>query len=162
MNDAETIAKTDTAHATRQQDRESLKLLLLEESKDDAMLLLRFLRKSGIRIESHTLCSSLDHFKEALVSEEFDAIISDYNLGGFTGLDAHKVYSEMDGDIPFIIVSGAIGEEVAVDAMRLGVHDYVMKERMGRLIPALKRELKDAKLGREQRRISKELEHPVR
>ncbi|NJN27541.1 MAG: PAS domain S-box protein [Cyclobacteriaceae bacterium] len=134
-----------------------VKLLLLEDSEDDALLLLRFLKKSNIVLDRYKLCKTLEEFSSELNEGDYDLIISDYNLGGFTGIDAFKVFSEMGSLIPFIIVSGAIGEELAVEAMRLGVHDYVMKDRMHRLPPAIQRELREAKLLKEQIIISEQL-----
>src|SRR5580693_815108 len=74
----------------------------------------------------------------------WDLIISDYSMPGFSGLAALKMYQQSGLDIPFILISGSIGEERAVEAMHSGVHDYIMKDRMQRLAPAVDRELREA------------------
>jgi PAS domain S-box-containing protein len=87
----------------------------------------------------------------------WDLVISDYALPGFDGLSALKILQKSKQDIPFIIVSGAIGEETAVAAMRAGAHDYIMKDELSRLVPAIRRELKEADERRSRRRMQKEL-----
>ncbi|HEB02363.1 MAG TPA: response regulator, partial [Nitrospirae bacterium] len=78
---------------------------------------------------------------KAMDEEQWDLIISDYSLPHFNGLDTLKLYKEKGLDTPFIVVSGAIGEETAVELMRMGAHDYIMKNSLTRLAPAVAREL---------------------
>jgi PAS domain S-box-containing protein len=131
-----------------------LRVLVVEDSEDDAALLQRELRRGGYetvakRVETATAMSA------ELKRQDWDIIISDYVLPGFSGLEALNVLKEAGLDLPFIIISGKIGEDTAVEAMRAGAHDYIMKERMTRLIPAIQRELKEAKI-RGERRLAEE------
>ncbi|HEY6871215.1 MAG TPA: GAF domain-containing protein [Geobacteraceae bacterium] len=127
-----------------------LRLLLIEDSEDDAMLLVRELRQGGFdpdfaRIETPQALES------ALDAKAWDAVVADYSLPAFTGLDALRIIRERMLDLPFILVSGVIGEEKAVEAMKAGAHDFIMKGHYQRLAPALKRELGDAAVRRERR-----------
>ncbi len=126
-----------------------IRLLIIEDSEDDAMLLLRMLRKSGFSPE-YIIVDNQESLQKALTTPDFDLIISDFDLKGFTGIEAFEMFQQTKKDIPFIIVSGAIGEELAVEAMRRGVQDYLMKDKLGRLIPVIKRELNEAQLRKEQ------------
>lgn len=133
-----------------------LRVLIVEDCEDDALLLVRSLKGAGytpdfLRVETGA------GMREALTTQEWDIIISDYKLPGFSGLAALEVYKAADLDIPFIIVSGTIGEDVAVEAMVAGAHDYVMKDRPARLAPAVQRELKEARLRRARRQAAREL-----
>lgn len=122
---------------------QSLRVLFIEDSEDDALLLIRMLKKSGYapvyeRVETATAMG------KALREEKWDIIFSDYKLPNFTGPEAIALYRKANIDIPFIIVSGTIGEETAVECMRLGAHDYIMKDNLSRLVPALEREIVEA------------------
>ena len=88
---------------------------------------------------------------EAIGRATWDIIISDYNMPHFSGLAATELYQEKGLDIPFIIVSGTIGEEAAVAAMVSGAHDYVMKNNLPRLVPAIQRELREAESRKEHK-----------
>lgn len=127
-----------------------LRLLLIEDSSSDEKLLLRELRKGGFL----TACKRIetaDAMVEALHEARWDLIISDYRLPAFSGPEALAILKESALDIPFIIVSGTIGELHAVDAMLAGANDYVMKDNMARLVPAIHRELADARIREEKR-----------
>lgn len=128
-----------------------LRLLIVEDSEDDSTLLVRELRKGGFE-PSYTRVESLRHLEAALDAGPWDAVISDFNLPGFNGLDALRLVQSRGQDIPFILVSGTIGEEKAVEAMKAGAHDYIMKGRYSRLAPAMERELREAANRGEQRR----------
>jgi len=120
-----------------------LSVLIVEDSEDDAFLILRKLRKDGL--QAH--CERVDSGKAmrgALAARRWDVIISDYDLPGFGGIDALAIWKEVGGDIPFIMVSGVLGEDVAVEVMKEGAHDYLIKDRLDRLVPAIERELRDA------------------
>ncbi len=130
-------------------DHSNIKLLIIEDSEDDALLIIRNLAKSFTALE-YFICETLKSFESELSTRSYHAIISDYNLNSFTGVDAFEVYKKKGIDIPFIIVSGQIGEELAVEAMKRGVHDYIMKDRLGRLITSLRKELLEAQKRKEQ------------
>jgi len=117
-----------------------LRVLLLEDSEDDADLLLLQLRRGGYEPAAQRF-DSAEAFRAALERKEWDVVISDYVMPGFGGLEALELFKHSGLDIPFIIVSGHIGEEVAVAALKAGAHDYVMKDRLVRLAPAIKRAL---------------------
>ena len=136
--------------------KKSLRLLLIEDLEDDALLLVRELRKGGIDSD-FTRVDTLRELEAALANGPWDAIFSDYNLPGFTGLDVLRIVREMGLDLPFILVSGVIGEETAVEALKAGAHDYLMKGRYARLAPALERARQDVTLQRERRRTMAEL-----
>src|SRR6184192_2642422 len=119
-----------------------LRVLLLEDSEDDAELLLRELRRAGYEPAAERFASA-DEFTNALDQKRWDVVVSDYVMPGFGGLEALDLFKQRGLDIPFIIVSGHIGEEVAVAALKAGANDYVMKDRLVRLAPAIKRALQE-------------------
>ena len=121
----------------------SFKLLIVEDSDSDRMLLIRSLEKAGYTIISEQV-DSPDGMRSALEKEHWDAVISDYALPQFSGPAALQLLHEMDLDIPFIVVSGTMGEDAAVEMMKAGADDYLMKGNLSRLAPALQRELKNA------------------
>ncbi len=133
-----------------------LRLLLVEDSDDDALLLIRELGTAGFSARYERVFNSRD-FISALERGEWDAVVSDYNLPGFGGIEALSLFKEKGPDIPFIIVSGVIGEDAAVEAMKLGAHDYVMKANLKRLAPAIRRELREAVIRRERRQSEQAL-----
>jgi len=133
-----------------------LRLLLIEDSEDDALLLLRALRKGGFDMIVERV-DTPDGVRAALDRHQWDLIISDYVIPGFGGLEALKLVRDKGLDVPFIIVSGQIGEDAAVAAMKAGAHDYVMKDNLTRLIPAIGRELKEAEVRRARRQAREEL-----
>ena len=94
---------------------------------------------------------------ESLQRQAWDIVIADYALPAFNGLAALALLKEKKIDIPFIIVSGTIGEDVAVQAMKAGAHDYVMKGNLARLIPAIQREMDEAEIRRERRHAEEAL-----
>ena len=119
-----------------------VKVLIVEDSEDDAKLALRALRAGGFE-PAHRRVQTAADLKTALAEERWDAVISDFQMPGFTGMDALKIFRSTGLDIPFILVSGTIGEETATNAMKAGASDYVMKKSLARLAPALERELKE-------------------
>ncbi len=124
-----------------------LQVLMIEDNEDDALLLLTELRQGGFNVVAERVESG-ERLKAALASREWDVIVSDFSLPSFSGLKALSIVKESGVDTPFILVSGTIGEEVAVDAMKAGAHDYIMKGKLGRLVPAIRRELLDAEVRR--------------
>jgi signal transduction histidine kinase len=133
-----------------------LRLLLIEDSEDDELLLLEELRSSGYAL-SHTRVESLEALDRALNAGPWDVIISDYVLPGFNGLAALAHVRQRGVDLPFLIVSGAVGEDTAVAAMKSGVHDFLFKDRLARLGPALARELREAEVRAERRMMQEQL-----
>ena len=117
-----------------------IRILAVEDSENDFRLAMRQLRKAGFAPEGRRV-QDLPALQQALQEGPWDAMISDFSMPGFSGLEALAEFRTTGLDIPFIFVSGTIGEEMAVAAMRAGANDYVMKENMGRLGPALEREL---------------------
>jgi two-component system, cell cycle sensor histidine kinase and response regulator CckA len=122
-----------------------LQVLLVEDSPNDAELIEDHLRRGEVVAASVTRVTTRDDFLRELRAPP-DVILCDYQLGGFTGLDALKLMRECRLDIPFILVSGTIGEEIAVEAIRSGASDYLLKDRLGRLGTAISRAVADKKL----------------
>lgn len=127
-----------------------LRVLILEDSEDDALLILRHLRAAGFEPD-HARVDTPDGFRAALSEREWDIILSDYTMPRFKAPDALSLLRETGKDIPFIVVSGSIGEETAVEIMKAGAADYVMKERIRRLGPAVAREVREAGIRRDAR-----------
>lgn len=127
-----------------------LRILIVEDSEDDIFLLLHELRKGGYAPEYVSVCTA-DSMRAALAERQWDVITADYNMPGFTALAALKLLQESGLDLPFIVVSGKIGEDQAVAAMKAGAHDYVMKQNLSRLVPAIEREIRDADERRRRR-----------
>ncbi|HEB67907.1 MAG TPA: GGDEF domain-containing response regulator [Gammaproteobacteria bacterium] len=123
--------------------RQPLRLLVAEDSEDDALLLERELHRGGYRPQM-TLVDSSAEMRAALAGDSWDLVIADHNMPGFDSLDALALVRELQPDLPFIVVSGSIGEEIAVDVMKSGANDYVMKNNLARLLPAIERELREA------------------
>ncbi len=133
---------------------ERLRLLLVEDSEDDALLLKRELEKGGFAPEIRRV-ETAEAYRAALGDGGWDLVIGDYVLPSFGGQDALKILRGEDSDLPFIIVSGVVGEDVAVETMKAGANDYVLKANLTRLAPAVRRELKD-RLVRQERRLAEQ------
>src|SRR5689334_3857742 len=133
-----------------------LRILLVEDSEDDAELLLVELRRGGYAPVARRVASA-EEMKSALEEEPYDFVISDYVMPGFGGLEALALFREKGLQVPFIIVSGHIGEEIAVSAMKAGADDYLMKDRLARLVPAVNRALEDAEIRRAHKRANEAL-----
>jgi len=115
-----------------------LHVLIVEDSRDDVELILVELREAGLRVDYIT-AENREQFRRALQQEKFDAILSDYRLPNWTGLEALKELRENGRDIPFLLVTGTLGEEAAVECIKQGATDYILKDRISRLPVALKR-----------------------
>ena len=120
-----------------------LNLLIIEDSEHDAELIAYELKRFGYDV-SWTCVDDKNGLRWALKSQSWDVAISDYAMPTFTGLEALRIVQSEKSDTPFILVSGTIGEEIAVEAMRAGVSDYLLKDRMARLGPAIERALREA------------------
>jgi PAS domain S-box-containing protein len=130
-----------------------LRVLVIEDSEVDTLLTLRELRRGGFEPTSERV-ETADGMEAALKDKAWDLIISDYALPQFGGAAALALFQNKGLDLPFIIVSGALGEERAVEMMKAGAHDYVLKHNLARLAPAVRRELDAA----EQRRARRQNE----
>jgi diguanylate cyclase (GGDEF)-like protein/PAS domain S-box-containing protein len=133
-----------------------VKVLIVEDSEDDARLALWALRRGGFEPTYRRVQTAAD-LETALAGERWDAVISDFQMPGFTGMDALRIFRSAGLDSPFILVSGTIGEEIAVEAMKAGANDYLMKANLVRLAPALERELKVAQMRAGHRRAQEAL-----
>ncbi len=129
-----------------------LHILIVEDSENDVIIVVRELRRGGYEPEYERV-QTRSEYKKSLTSRQLDAVIADYHLPQFSAVEALKLLQESKLDLPFIIVSGAIGEEVAVAAMKSGAHDYILKNALARLVPAVARELRDAQVRRERRQV---------
>lgn len=134
----------------------SIDVLLIEDSEDDALLLIRELKRDGLKT-SYKRVDNREELCKALEQEKWDIVISDYSMPQFNGLMALEILKEKAIDIPFIIVSGAIGEDIAVEVMKAGAHDYILKNNLKRLVPAIERELREAKIRIERKKADEEL-----
>jgi PAS domain S-box-containing protein/putative nucleotidyltransferase with HDIG domain len=135
---------------------QSLRVLVVEDSEDDVLLIIRELKKGGYdpvyeRVETAAA------MKKALQEKQWDIILCDYKLPKFNATSAIAVLKETNIDIPLIIVSGTIGEETAVECMRLGAQDYIMKDNLSRLCPAIARELEEAEVRNKQKQAEEAL-----
>ena len=133
-----------------------LRVLVIEDSELDALLLLEQLRAGGYAPEARRV-ENAEGLQDALEKQKWDIVFSDHNMPHFSSTEALEIVRSSALDLPFIIVSGAIGEEAAVAAMRAGAQDYLMKGNLARLAAAVDRELKDA----EERRAHREAERAL-
>ena len=131
-----------------------LRVLIVEDSESDAALAVRFLNKAGYAV-SYERVETAEEMRSALSTQSWDVVISDYNLPQFDAPASLAILKESDLDIPFIIVSGTVGEETAVTMMKLGAHDYLMKGKLVRLAPAVEREIREAKVRAERQAVEK-------
>lgn len=129
---------------------ESLQVLLIEDSEDDALLAIRALKSSHLRLDWQRV-QTVESFCALLKNQTWDVIIADYHVPGFDAPAALEMVQKSDLDIPFIVISGAIGEAAAVEMMKAGAHDYFMKGNLTRLAEAIRREVRDAKVRQEHR-----------
>ncbi len=141
-----------------------LRLLIVEDSPDDAELVASELRRGGLRPVVRRV-DTRSEMERALREEEWDAVVADNTMPRFSAKGALDVLRESGLDLPFVIVSGSIGEAEAVAGMKAGAHDYVMKWNLARLAPALKREIVEAHTRAQRRRaeaVLREREQLVR
>lgn len=130
---------------------QALRLLLVEDSENDALLNLKAFERAGHQV-FHRRVDNGDDLRNALQNGSWHAIICDYAMPGFDGHSALVILRELDLDVPFLVVSGTIGEDIAVDMMRAGAHDYLLKDNLSRLVPATLREIAEARMRRERGR----------
>jgi PAS domain S-box-containing protein len=132
---------------------DSIRVLIVEDSLEDAFLLVQELSAGGFEVTSERVVSGVA-LQAALEAHTWDVIISDYTIPGFGGLAALALYQQKNLDVPFIMVSGVAGEDVAVEMVKSGAHNYVMKNQLHRLVPAVRQELRAA----QERRVRKQAE----
>jgi len=134
----------------------TLRVLIVEDSEDDAELIVRLIRKGGYTVHYERI-QAPEQMKNALDNKQWDFIISDYKMPNFSGIKALEILKEYNLDIPFILVSGTIGEQIAVEAMKKGANDYLMKDNLSRLVPAIEREIKECKIRIKESNAQKEI-----
>jgi PAS domain S-box-containing protein len=133
-----------------------IRVLHLEDSPRDAEVLHETLKTGGVSA-TIVLVNSKERFEAALAANSFDIILSDYNVPGYDGIAAVKLAQEKQPETPVIVVSGTMGEEDAVKCLHVGATDYLLKQRLERLVPAVQRAIQDA----EERRRRKEAEQAL-
>jgi two-component system, NarL family, sensor histidine kinase UhpB len=129
---------------------QSIKLLILEHDENDLELLLYELKKGALDFVPK-IVETKDQFRAALTEFAPDIILSDYSLPGFDGVSAFHIKQEISPEVPFIIVSGTIGEENAVELIKNGVTDYAIKDKLFTVIPKIKRAIKESNERREKK-----------
>src|ERR1041385_5688441 len=147
------MSSSGTGLATEAQ---PLRVLIIEDSEEDADLLILELRRGGF-LPSHQRVDTPQALSEALAGQEWDIILSDFSMPRFSMPRALAMVQACGRDVPFLIVSATIGEEAAVEAMRAGAHDYILKDKLGRLVPAVRRELREVEVRRERRNLEEQL-----
>jgi two-component system sensor histidine kinase UhpB len=133
-----------------------LRVLIVEDSEEDALLMVRELGRAGYEPIMERV-ETAEAMSDALVDSTWDIVLADYNMPSFNAPAALALLQLRKIDLPFIIVSGAIGEETAVEAMKVGAHDYLMKDNLARLGPAVERELREAKERKARRHAEAEI-----
>jgi two-component system cell cycle sensor histidine kinase/response regulator CckA len=133
-----------------------LRALMVEDVEQDALLAVRDLRRGGFDVTFERV-DTPEAMAAALAKQPWDIIISDYSMPRFTALLALGLMKERNLDLPFIIVSGTVGEDIAVEALRAGAHDFMAKGKFARLVPAIERELREAETRHERRRMERDL-----
>jgi signal transduction histidine kinase len=135
-----------------------LHVLIVEDSEEDADLIVLELKRGGY----DPVCRRVDNatdMKRALEEHNWDLVLSDFSMPDFSMPQALTLAQQYREDVPFLIVSATIGEEAAVEAMRAGAHDYILKHRLSRLVPAIQRELRESAVRRERRNLEDQLRH---
>jgi GAF domain-containing protein len=136
---------------------EPLAVLIVEDSEDDAFLVLRALRRGSFNLTWERV-QTATALRDALRSRVWDVIISDYRLPGFDAKGALEIVQQSELDLPFLVVSGTIGEELAVALMKAGAHDYLMKDNLARLAEAVRREVREALIRTERKQAEIQLQ----
>ena len=134
-----------------------LRLLIIEDSEDDAALIVRELKRAGYETNFKRVDSE-NTLKSVLALQDWDLVVSDFSMPQFSGTDALKLVRTMGLDAPFIFVSGTMGEDTAVGALKNGAQDYLVKTNLKRLVPAVQRELREAGERRERKRLEQHVQ----
>src|SRR5689334_9931161 len=127
-----------------------LRILFIEDSEDDMLLVLRELQKGSYNVQSQRVQTAVD-MQAALKNGPWDLIVCDYSMPSMNALEALQIMQSTELDLPFIIVSGSINEEGAIAALKAGAHDFLSKNNLTRLLPAIERELQQAENRRKHR-----------
>lgn len=136
--------------------KKTLRALIIEDNENDAFLLLREIRRLGYEVESERV-ETAEQVRSALARQTWDLVLCDYSLPRLDATQALSILKSTDLDLPFIIVSGTIGEETAVNALKSGAHDFLVKGKFARLGPAIDRELREAAIRAERRKAEEAL-----
>jgi len=136
----------------------TLRVLIAEDSEFDAVLLIQYLQNNGCPA-THERVWDPATMENALERETWDVVLCDYQMPGFGVLPALEILRRRGLDLPFIVVSGVVGEELCADLMTAGAHDFIVKGRLSRLIPAIHRELREAEARREQELARRKLSY---
>jgi signal transduction histidine kinase len=134
-----------------------LRVLIVEDSEEDAVLLVRELRRGPYEV-SYERVDSPSAMSKAMAEREWDVVVCDYSMPRFPGMDALKILRAKTTELPFIFLSGTMGEEMAVEALKQGAHDYLMKDNLQRLLPAVRRELGDAELRKQRQQLEQQVQ----
>ncbi|HUB07203.1 MAG TPA: response regulator [Myxococcales bacterium] len=133
-----------------------LRVLVAEDNEDDYELLLRELGRTGCELQTLRVQTAAD-MTRALDDRSWDIVFSDWSMPDFSALAALALVKGKQLDVPFIIVSGTVGEEIAVEALKSGAHDFLTKHHLPRLLPAVEREIREAKIRRERNKMQEQL-----
>lgn len=134
----------------------AIRLLQVEDSEADAVLIVRMLERAGYAVDAMRV-ETEEQMRGVLAATGCDLVIADYRLPQFSAPEALKVFQETHLDVPFIVVSGVMGGETAIGMMKAGAHDFLVKDRLERLTPAVERELNEAAIRREKREADDKL-----
>lgn len=154
------MANQDTNQKCEEARPHPINLLIVEDSQNDADLVVHELKRGGYAPKWKRV-DTADAMESCLDSETWDVIISDYKMPSFSGLDALLLLQRKNLDIPFIIASGTIGEEIAVSIMKSGASDYIMKDNLARLPSAVERELRDNGIRKARKRAEEDLKKKI-
>src|ERR1041385_7866524 len=135
-----------------------LNVLIVEDSEEDADLIVLELKRGGYN-PHYRRVDDAGSMTSALEEHDWDMVLSDFSMPHFSVSEALNLVQQKCADVPFVIVSATIGEEAAVEAMKAGAHDYILKHRLGRLVPAVRRELRESAMRRERRHLEDQLRH---
>jgi putative nucleotidyltransferase with HDIG domain/PAS domain S-box-containing protein len=135
-------------------EKQALKIVLVEDVEEDVVLIRRALEKANLKVDITAVCTAIE-LSDTLENDEWDIILSDYNLPRMNGLDALKIRQEKSPHTPFIVVTGSIGEEAAIELMKAGADDYIIKSNIKRLATAVRQVVKTAAIrkGRQHARV---------
>src|ERR1700720_2773096 len=133
-----------------------LRVLVVEDSEDDAALLVLELRRGGYDV-SYERGDTAAAMSSALNTKEWDLVVSDHSMPNFSGSAALSLLRTKESELPFIFISGTMGEEAAVAALKDGAQDYLMKSNLTRLVPAVQRELREVDARRERKQLEQQL-----
>lgn len=135
--------------------KKTFRVLIVEDSEDDAELIARQIKRAGYDLIYKRVDSAVET-SDLLRKETWDVVIADFSMPNFSGLQALEILKKSGLDLPFILISGIIGEDIAVQAMKSGAHDYLMKDNLTRLVPAIEREIREAAVRAVKGRIENE------